>query len=182
MGEVDHGIEEGDVVAVLLDAHACGRRILAASLRTLVDENGEAFVVQVAGAIHRFVTFTSPLHELDEEQIVLPALRAYGPREEVELALEALVEEHVAFDALREGLARHWERLREAPSGLGALREDLLRITEQFARMHDRHAEHEERVIFPLVRRYVPREKQEQMLAVMMTRRGMGPADRFADP
>jgi hypothetical protein len=60
-------------------------------------------------------------------------------------------------------------------------REDLLRITEQFARMHDRHAEHEERAIFPLVRRYVPREKQDQMLAVMMTRRGMGPPEQFAD-
>jgi hemerythrin-like domain-containing protein len=182
MGEVDRVIEEDDVVSVLLDAHACGRRILAASLRTLADENGEPFVVQFAGAIHRFVTFTSPLHELDEEQIVLPALRAYGPREEVETALSGVVEEHVAFDALRENLARHWERLREAPSGLGPLREDLLRITEQFVRMHDRHAEHEELVIFPLVRRYVPREKQEQMLAVMMTRRGMGPPGQFVGP
>jgi|CXWL01.1.fsa_nt_gi hemerythrin-like domain-containing protein len=165
---------DADVVAVLLETHACGRRIVDAALRILEDGAADERVVPVAGTMHRFLAFTSPLHELDEEQTVFPALRACAPeREAVETALRHVIDEHMGFDELRETLARHWDEVERFPTRLEPLREDLLRMTEQFARMLERHAEREERLLFPLVRKYVPGDVQAQMLAVMRSRRGM---------
>lgn len=166
---------EQDLVSVLLDAHACGRRILDAARRVLEEGATDDLVTRVATMVHSFVTLANPLHELDEEQRVFPALRAYGPKDEVDAALTYVVDEHIAFDDLRDRLAMRWAHVAETPACLGPLREDLLQMTEQLIHSLGRHAEHEELVIFPLVRKYVPVEVQAKILAVISNREGMGP-------
>jgi hemerythrin-like domain-containing protein len=160
----------GDVVAALLDAHARGREILQTGLNLLREGGDEETVARVAAALFHFVTFVSPLHEFNEEELVFPALRAYGPNDVVTAALTYVVGDHIDFDALREKLALRWGHVVEAPAELSPLRVDLLTLTEQFAHALDRHAEHEELVIFPLVRRHVPPETQAKMLVVMAQR------------
>jgi hemerythrin-like domain-containing protein len=149
--------ERADAVSVLLDDHAYGRWVLAEAARVLKTGGSDDDVAQVAASLHRFLTFTQPRHELDEEQRVFPALRAYGPKDEVDAALDAAFEAHTAFDALREKLARRWARVEAAPASLRALRGELLPLTEEFERALRRHADHEELVIYPLVRRLVPK-------------------------
>lgn len=161
---------EQDLVSVLLDAHARGRAILADALRLLSDGSDDAVTARVATAVQRFVTLTNPRHELEEEQLVFPALRAYGPKDEVEAALRYVVDEHISFDELREKLALRWGHVADAPACLGPLRDQLSMMTKLLARVLGRHAEHEELVIFPLVRKYVPMSVQIKTLAVMSQR------------
>ena len=60
------------------------------------------------------------------------------------------------------------------PACLGLLRPELLAMTDRFAGALHRHQEHEELVVFPLVRKHVPGEIQTRILAVM-SRREAGP-------
>jgi iron-sulfur cluster repair protein YtfE (RIC family) len=156
--------------AVLLDAHSRGRAILESAVRRLREGASDDAAAGVAAPIHRFVTFINPLHELDEERMVVPALRAHGPKEEVDAALAHVVDEHVAFDALRDKLGVLWKRVMDAPASVHSQREELLVLTEDFARAHDRHMAHEEHVIFPLVQKYVPSDVQARILAVLSRR------------
>jgi hypothetical protein len=116
------------------------------------------------------LTFTQPLHELDEEQRLLPALRAYGPSAEVAAALDYVVDEHIEFDALRDALALRWAHVADDPAALAPLRRDLAEMTQRLAHAVDRHAEHEELVVFPLVRRHVPPEVLARIASVMLRR------------
>ena len=166
---------EQDLVSVLVEAHACGRRILDAAQRVLEEDTADDLVMRVATAVHRFVTIADPLHELDEEQLVFPALRAHGPKDEVDAALKYVVDEHIAFDGLRDRLAVRWAEVANSRACLGPLREDLLKMTEQLIESLGRHTAREEHVIFPLVRKYVPVEVQAKMLAVISNRERMGP-------
>jgi iron-sulfur cluster repair protein YtfE (RIC family) len=145
-----------DAVTLLLDDHVFARRLLADAVRVAREGAEDAKVARIGRAVHRFVTFTHPQHELDEEQRVFPALRAYGPKAEVDAALDDVVEEHIELDALRDRLALRWAHVADAPASLGPLRAELQELTEKLARAIGRHAEHEELVVYPLVRKYVP--------------------------
>jgi hemerythrin-like domain-containing protein len=163
---------EPDLVSVLLDEHARARAVLAEALRLLSEGAEDDVTRRIATAVERFVTFTSPAHELDEEQNVFPALRAYGPKDEVNAALTELVDEHISFDELREKLALRWGHVADAPACLNVLQPELSTMTKRFARVLSQQAEHEELVIFPLVRKYVPLAVQVKTLAAMLRREG----------
>lgn len=161
---------EPDLVDVLLAAHADSREIFASAVRMLEMEMDVDVAAHVATKVHRFLTFTNPQHELDEEQMIFPALRVAGPAEEVEPALANMVEAHVVFDARREELACLWERVARDPACLHDGRAKLLAMTEKLARALDRHRRHEDEEIFPLIRKYVPAETQARILAVLSRR------------
>ena len=165
---------ERDVVSVLVEAHAYGRRILDAAVCILKEGTADDVVMRAATTVHRFLTIANPLHELDEEQMVFPALRAHGPKDKVDAALKYVVDEHIAFDDLRDKLAERWARVADTRACPGPLREDLLKMTEKLVQSLGRHTEHEELFIFPLVRKYVPVEVQAKMLAVISSRERMG--------
>lgn len=102
-------------------------------------------------------------------------MRAHGPKSEVDAALAYIVEEHMAHEGLREKLRLRWQHVADAPAAMAPLREELLSMTEQFAHVLNRHAQHEELVIFPLVRKHVPSDVRAAMVAVLSSREGMGP-------
>ncbi len=171
----DQRIEQ-DLVAVLLDAHARGREILDTALQMLRSADAEDDVAaRIAANVHRFLTFTNLQHEMDEEQLVFPALRANalrasGPHDEVDAALTQVIDTHVLFDARRDELAARWERVARAPACLRGERAELLAATGKLASALARHQRHEELAIFPLVQKYVPAETQAKILAVMSRR------------
>lgn len=162
--------KEPDLVDVLLDAHVRGRVLLESALRMLESNADELVVVDVASTVHRYLTLTNPQHELDEEQMIFPALRAAGHPEEVEPALAHMVEAHMVFDARRDDLARRWEHVVKEPSCLRTERDDLFSATERLAHALERHRQHEDVDIFPLIRKYVPAETQARILAVLSRR------------
>jgi iron-sulfur cluster repair protein YtfE (RIC family) len=161
---------EQDLVGVLLDVHARGREILASAMHVLEAETGGEVAARVAATVHRFLTFTNPQHELDEEQMIFPALRAAGRPEEVAPALAHMVEAHVVFDARREELARRWDRVARDPACLRDERSELLAMTEKLGSALEQHRQHEDLVIFPLIRKLVPAETQARILAVLSRR------------
>jgi len=162
---------EQDLVAVLLDAHVRARAVLESGLRMLESETtDQLIVIDVAATVHRFLTFTNPQHELDEEQMIFPALRAAGHPEEVEPALAHIVEAHMVFDTRRDELAKRWERVTQEPGCLRKERDDLFTATEKLAHALDLHRRHEDADIFPLIRKYVPAETQARILAVLSRR------------
>lgn len=161
---------QADLVDVLLDAHERSREILASAVRMLEMEMNDDVAAHIAAMVHRFLTFTNPQHELDEEQMIFPALRVAGPPDEVTPALADMVEAHVVFDARREEVARLWERVAREPSCLRHDRARLLAMTEKLARALERHRRHENLAILPLIRKYVPAETQARILAVLSRR------------
>jgi iron-sulfur cluster repair protein YtfE (RIC family) len=168
LNQADSERTQPDLVAALLDAHDRGRAILDSALRML-RAHGEDDA-RIAATVHRFLTFGSLQHELDEEQLVFPALRASGPQDEVEAALAHLVHDHVAFDARRDALAARWERVAQGAACPPGERSELLAATEKLASGLERHRQREELAIFPLVRTYIPAQTQAQILAVMSRR------------
>jgi hemerythrin-like domain-containing protein len=162
--------DERDLVDVLLDAHVRGRLLLESALRMLESETDELIVIDVASAVHRFLTFTNPQHELDEEQMIFPALRAAGHPADVEPALAHMVEAHMVFDARRDELARRWEQVVKDPGCLRKERDDLFSATERLAHALEHHRHHEDVDIFPLIRKYVPAETQARIVAVLSRR------------
>jgi iron-sulfur cluster repair protein YtfE (RIC family) len=161
---------EEDLVGVLLDAHARGHGILESAVHMLETEVDDEVAAHVAATVHRFLTFTNPQHELDEEQMIFPALRAAGRQEEVAPALAHLVEAHMVFDARRDELAGRWERVARNPGCLRDDRSELLAMTEKLARALEQHRQHEDLVVFPLIRKYVPVATQARILAVLSRR------------
>lgn len=159
-----------DLVGALLDAHDRGRQILDSALRMLNADTDDDVAARVAATVHRFLTLTNMQHELDEEQLVFPALRASGPHDEVDAELTQVVDTHVVIDERRDELAARWERVARGPACLRSERAELLAATERLASGLERHQQHEERAIFPLVRKYVPAQTQAKILAVMSRR------------
>lgn len=162
---------EQDLVAALLGAHARARELLEAAVHVLEEpETDEEIAADIASTMHRFLTFTNPQHELDEEQMIFPALRATGRQEEVAPALEHMVEAHEIFDTQREHLATRWEEVARNRACLRDERAALLAMTETLAHALDQHRQHEDRAIFPLIRKYLPPETQSRILAVLSRR------------
>lgn len=162
---------EPDLVGALLAAHAHARCVLESAVHMLeATETEDDVAAQGAATVQRFLTFTNPQHELDEEQMIFPALRAAGPEELVGPVLANMVEAHVVFDARRQELAVRWERVTRNPACLREERAELLAMTQKLAAALDRHRQHEDLAIFPLIRRYVPAETQARILAVLSRR------------
>jgi hemerythrin-like domain-containing protein len=162
---------ERDLVEVLLDAHVRGHALLASALGMLQSDTDELIAADIAASVHRFLTFTNPQHELDEEQMIFPALRAAGCNE-VRPALAQLVEAHMVFDARREELAKKWERVTREPACLHDEHEraELFEATQRLAEALERHRQHEDLEILPLIRKYVAAETQARILAVLSRR------------
>jgi hypothetical protein len=130
-----------------------------------------ATVAAVARGMHAFLSYFSPLHELDEEQSVAPALRAYADSELTQNLVDRMTRDHVVLDARRARAAAAWEQVAREPSLLGRIRVDVRHDTRELARLLARHMAWEEREIFPRVRLLVPRDLQRVILDVMKGRR-----------
>ncbi|MFO0675317.1 MAG: hemerythrin domain-containing protein [Polyangiaceae bacterium] len=164
--------DDDDPTAFLLAVHAEGRALLTRSMQVLRGGTDDVEAIAAfASEMHRFLTFSQPLHELDEECLVLPAILAHAPRAVLDELRRFFVDDHVRLEEARASLAATWSELIAAPSSLPSLREPLRRQSEALVRLLGPHARREERHIFPLIGRYVPLDVQRQMVAVMRSHR-----------
>lgn len=165
-----------DVVSLLLEDHARTRALMRRAY-LLTRERGPApGVSDLADQMQRFFRYWNPLHEVDEEQSVAPAVAAYTPAGVGRDVLARVVTEHEGLDALRERVSVHWAALADDARAMPEIRDDLRRATKDLVRTMSRHTAWEERAFFPLVRRYVPPSVQRALLAVMRGRRALPPA------
>jgi iron-sulfur cluster repair protein YtfE (RIC family) len=167
----ERGSADGDVVAFLLECHANGRNRVGDALRLLRDGGGVELVRRTAAATHEYLTIANPLHELDEEQLVAPALRTYAPAQEADALVAPLVRDHVRFDRMREELAARWAIVADDPTRFDAVRAELESAMRKFAAAIEAHVAIEEQTLFPRLRAIVPKPAQRQMLDVMRARR-----------
>jgi hypothetical protein len=162
-----------DVASVLLEDHARTRNLLhRAEFFTRSSASSEA-IVAIAQRVSLYFRYWHPLHELDEEQLVVPALLAHAPDVATRQVGERMIESHQNLDRDRNHSVRVWETLSCAPYDIEALREELRAATRALTRHVNEHSAWEEREFFPRVRRYVPREVHERLLRVMRLRRGV---------
>jgi hypothetical protein len=164
-----------DVVAILMRDHGRTRQLMRRALRLTVATGPDPGCAAVARAMVEFFRYWNPLHELDEEQALMPALRVWAPSRvpspPVAEAFERTVADHVALDGLREELGRGWDALAAEPALLPDLRREMAALTRALVRKMGAHMAWEERELFPLFRRHVPPEVQARAKGVLLARR-----------
>ncbi len=169
-----------DLVAVLLEDHARTGRVVQRALTLAQASATEEGVANVAAGMRAFFRYWSPLHELDEEASVAPALLAHAPDVESRLVVARIVDAHQRLNRDRDAIARVWDALADNPAEIEVLRSELLHGTKVLARELAVHEYWEEKEFFPRVRLHVPARVQAQILAVMRARRGQPTRSRAA--
>lgn len=142
-----------DPVVLLSDCHGRIRaHCEAASKLAQSDEATDEQVRDAARTVHRYFTVALPLHELDEEIDLGPMLKAHAPKGGVADAIDRMVREHRAIDALVADLVRAWDELGVTPSSRRTIASTIAPTTVALADAFRDHLELEESVIFPAVR------------------------------
>ena len=157
------------VAPLFSDCHAKIRHFIA-----LARAAGEAAatpqeIADACAQAARYFAEALPLQVEDEEQSLLPRLRGREP--ELDLALTAMHDEHVAHER-HDGVAllRSLRALEGAPTDPG-LRSELAAIARTCEDSFARHLEHEERVIFPAIERLLSEAEQGAILIELRARR-----------
>lgn len=160
---------EGDLVDLLAECHGRIRNFsgMAVTLVERADLPREE-IVEACAAIERYFREALPLHVRDEEESLLPRLRARSPT--VDAALAQMEEQHELHTALVERLCEAVSALRVSPEDAGA-RSRLASVAEPFATVMQAHLEAEEAVIFPAVRELLSAEERDAVRAEMRARR-----------
>jgi hemerythrin-like domain-containing protein len=158
----------GQCIQHLLQEHRAAEEILAALdalLNSLEQERrwssarAESFL-----RVRQFVTHDLPLHECKEDKILFPALAGFLPSDTGPL------------DVLRSefaGIAVEAGRMVECAAALAQgeaapkLLQSFLRAGRAFGQLLRDHIYKEDRVLFPMVARYLPSEKDAELLAAM---------------
>lgn len=150
--------------------HACHERVrhfagLGLKLSAHLAAHGnDAMAREAAGKILRYFNVAAPLHHQDEEEDLFPALLDAAP-EALRMQIRLLEAEHADLAVL-------WRRMRTAleqvVTGAAVLDEDLAR---EFSERYPRHADDEERLIYPHASRLLDRILLHEMGARMAARR-----------
>jgi len=152
----------------LLQEHRAAEEILAA-LDALLnaleqDRRWSAARAESFARVRQFVTHDLPLHECKEDTILFPALAGFLPSDTGPL------------DVLRgefTGIAVEAGRMVECAAALTAgeaapnLVQSFLRAGRAFSQLLRDHIYKEDRVLFPMVARHLPAEKDAELLAAM---------------
>ncbi len=161
----------GQCIQHLLQEHRAAEEILAA-LDALLDSleqerrwsPGRA---QTFARVRQFVTHDLPLHQCKEDTILFPALAGFLPSDTGPL------------DVLRgefAGIAVEAGRMVECAAALAPndaspeLEHCFLRAGRAFGQLLRDHIYKEDRILFPMVARYLPDEKDAELLAAMRQR------------
>jgi len=166
---------DSPLVARLREEHMRTRNLLRRAREIIRLGGPEDVIVRVARAMETYLVYWNPLHELDEEQSVAPALYAYAHDEATRELIDHMTRDHQRLDNLRDGAASVWRGVANDPSTFERVRNDMRHDTREITRILARHIAWEERNIFPRVRILLPRALQEQILSVMKARRASMP-------
>lgn len=153
---------------------ACHDRIRTfTSMATRLASGGDAPPDRVRDAAERLLRYfrdAFPLHHDDEEESVMPRLRASG---DAALAgtLDVLSAQHGEIVPLVEALVELWKEARERPGDLAARTDRLGPPTARLAEILGAHLEIEESVMIPAVSR-LPAGEREAIVREMRARRG----------
>jgi pyridoxamine 5'-phosphate oxidase len=161
-------------IAVLKHCHDRIRKQLATMeklLAHLPSHGADEQARQAAGAVLKYFDKAAHLHHDDEEQDLVPMLRATAQGEDaatLEQLVPGILQEHDEMDAMWQGLH---EQLSEIASGSGAALSaaDVHRFTERYTA----HMEREEAFIAPMAKRLFSAEQMAQLGTAMQLRRGI---------
>ncbi|MDQ3033182.1 MAG: hemerythrin domain-containing protein [Myxococcota bacterium] len=157
-----------DLTGLLLDCHARIRHFAAVSVRLATDEASAEERAAAASSIARYFGEALPLHVRDEEESLVPRLRACA---ELDAPLDRMHREHAAHDALLGELVTMAGAIAADPRSFAA---HAARLQVVAAPLRDEllaHLEHEERVILPRIASLLSAEEQRAILTEMRARR-----------
>ena len=164
-------------IAVLKHCHGRIRKQLATMEKLLAHlpaHGADQQARQAAAAVLKYFDVACPLHHDDEEQDLIPMLRAVAQGEDA-ATLQALapviLQEHQDMDAL-------WHDLRGELMGIaeGATAALSAATVERFVQRYAAHMEREETSLAPMALRLFDAGRMAQLGAAMQQRRGIAPA------
>ena len=162
-------------IAVLKHCHGRIRKQLATLERLLshLPEHGaDEQARQAAGAVLKYFEKAAHLHHEDEEQDLIPMLRAVAQGDDA-ATLQALVpvilQDHKDMDAL-------WQDLHEQLTGIAMGGASALSASsvQRFSQRYTSHMEREESMVAPMALRLFSSAQMRQLGEAMARRRGMG--------
>jgi hemerythrin-like domain-containing protein len=158
----------GQCIQHLSQEHRAAEELLAALdalLNSLEQErHWSAARAETFARVRQFVTRDLPLHECKEDTILFPALAGFLPSDTG--PLEVLRSEFT-------GIAVEAGRMVECADALAQsvaepkLVQCFLRASRAFGQLLRDHIYKEDRVLFPMVARFLPPEKDAELLAAM---------------
>ena len=164
-------------IAVLKHCHDRIRKQLATLdklLAHLPEFGADEQARQAAAAVLKYFEKAAHLHHDDEEQDLIPMLRAVAQGEDA-ATLQALapviLQDHKDMDAL-------WQDLHEQLSAIAEGQSPVLSASavQRFSQRYLAHMEREEGTMAPMALRLFSPEQMAQLGKAMQARRGIGPA------
>lgn len=164
-------------IAVLKHCHDRIRRQLATLdklLAHLPEFGADEQARQAAGAVLKYFEKAAHLHHEDEEQDLIPMLRAVAQGEDA-ATLQALapviLQDHKDMDAI-------WQDLHEQLTAIAEGQSTLLSASavQRFSQRYLAHMEREEGTMAPMALRLFSPEQMAQLGKAMQARRGIGAA------
>lgn len=158
----------GQCIQHLLQEHRAAEELLAA-LDALLDSVEQERSWSVARAetfarVRQFVSRDLPLHECKEDTILFPALAGFLPSDTGPLDVLRSEFAGIAVEAGRMVECAH--ALTQDPAS-PKLVQSFLRAGRAFGQLLRDHIYKEDRVLFPMVARHLPAEKDAALLAAM---------------
>jgi pyridoxamine 5'-phosphate oxidase len=172
----------GQPVAVLKHCHGRIRKQLSTMEKLLAHlpaHGADQQARQAAAAVLRYFEKAAHLHHDDEEQDLLPMLRAVAQGEDA-ATLQALapviLQDHKDMDAM-------WQDLHEQLSAIadGSGSQLSSSMVQRFSQRYLAHMEREEGTIAPMALRLFSPEQMAQLGQAMQRRRGIAMADTAPD-
>jgi pyridoxamine 5'-phosphate oxidase len=170
-------------IAVLKHCHGRIRKQLGTLERLLshLPEHGaDEAARQAASAVLKYFEKAAHLHHDDEEQDLIPMLRAVAQGEDA-ATLQALapviLQDHKDMDAL-------WQDLHEQLTAIAAGSASTLSASgvQRFVQRYTAHMEREESTMAPMALRLFSPEQMTQLGSAMQRRRGIGEGQATAAP
>ncbi len=162
---------ENEPFALLVGCHARIRAFTALAVALPRVPADDRDVARAAEDVLRYFTLALPLHEEDEEDELVEALRLHAPHDSWGPILATVREEHRAIDAALAGLTPLWEEVARNPAALARHKSELDRGATSLEALFEPHLALEEDRLFPLARRYLPAEAQGGLLEAFRERR-----------
>ena len=174
---IDTAPDFSQPIAVLKHCHDRIRKQLATLdnlLAHLPQHGNDAAAQQAAKAVLKYFDSAAPNHHADEEQDLLPMLRATAQGDDAALLARlapAIVAQHQQMDQDWNIIKTQLEQIANG-SGTALSAADVARFSEAYLT----HMETEEQNIAPMAKRIFSEAQMAQLGAAMQVRRGIAPA------
>jgi iron-sulfur cluster repair protein YtfE (RIC family) len=145
----------GDVVESLQFAHTESMQVISLA-ESLVEASATPSVAEAAARIETFLRKTLPRHVRDEEDSLAPRLAGRHPV--VDKAIETMKSEHFIEAAMSARVVGLLGVIRRDVSMLNELRFTLSTAIGELKTLLVRHQAMEESIVFPALRRLLPRQ------------------------